>query len=139
MDLEAILIPLGVCVVLPVLAMWIGVRSKTNRDNKRAEVLIEAIKSNGGIDADKLAEAFGEKRKTMKERLASYLLRGCIFSLSGVVLGLTLVWMGVVGSMSMNEMGFYIIVMGVLLAVGAGYLITYFVIRKQEFTDDCRE
>lgn len=139
MDLEAILIPLGVCVVLPVLAMWIGVRSRMNRDNKRAEVLIEAIKSNGGIDADKLAEAFGEKRKTMKDRLATYLLRGCIFSLTGVAAGIALAWMGFAGSMSVDDMGFYIIATGVVLAVGAGYLITYYVIRKQEFTDDCSE
>lgn len=139
MDLEAILIPLGVCVVLPVLAMWIGVRSRMNRDNKRAEVLIEAIKSNGGIDADKLAEAFGEKRRTMKDRLATYLLRGCIFSLTGVAAGIALAWMGFAGSMSVDDMGFYIIATGVVLAVGAGYLITYYVIRKQEFTDDCSE
>lgn len=139
MDLEAILIPLGVCVALPVLIVWLVYRHKTNKDNKRAEVLIEVIKANGGIDADKLAEAFGEKRKTLKERLASYLLRGCIFSLTGVAVGIALAWMGFAGGMLTNEMEFYIIATGVLLAVGAGYLITYFVIRKQEFTDDCRE
>ncbi|MCI9173127.1 hypothetical protein [uncultured Duncaniella sp.] len=139
MDLEAILIPLGVCVALPVLIVWLVYRSRTNKDNRRAEVLIEAIKANGGIDADKLAEAFGEKRRTMKDRLATYLLRGCIFSLSGVAAGIALAWMGFAGSMSVDDMGFYIIATGVLLAVGAGYLITYYVIRKQEFTDDCSE
>ena len=49
MDLEAILIPLGVCVALPVLIVWLVYRSRTNKDNRRAEVLIEAIKANGGI------------------------------------------------------------------------------------------
>lgn len=139
MDLEAILIPLGVCVALPVLIVWLVYRSRTNKDNRRAEVLIEAIKANGGIDADKLVEAFGEKRRTMKDRLATYLLRGCIFSLTGVAAGIALAWMGFAGSMSVDDMGFYIIATGVLLAVGAGYLITYYVIRKQEFTDDCSE
>ncbi|MCM1052020.1 MAG: hypothetical protein NC349_08665 [Paenibacillus sp.] len=139
MDLEAILIPLGVCVALPVLIVWLVYRSRTNKDNKRAEVLIEAIKANGGIDADKLAEAFGEKRKTLKDRLATYLLRGCIFSLTGVAVGIALAWMGFAGGMSTDGMEFYIIATGVLLAVGAGYLITYFVIRKQESTGDCKE
>lgn len=139
MEYVEILIPLGVCVALPVLIVWLVYRHKTNKDNKRAEVLIEVIKANDGIDADKLAEAFGDKRKTLKDRLATYLLRGCIFSLTGVAVGIALAWMGFAGGMLTNEMEFYIIATGVLLAVGAGYLITYFVIRKQEFTDDCRE
>lgn len=139
MEYVEILIPLGVCVALPVLIVWLVYRHKTNKDNKRAEVLIEVIKANDGIDADKLAEAFGDKRKTLKDRLATYLLRGCIFSLTGVAVGIALACMGFAGGMLTNEMEFYIIATGVLLAVGAGYLITYFVIRKQEFTDDCRE
>ncbi len=38
-----LLIPIGVCVVLPIMIVWIVFKAKTNNDNKRADVLIKAI------------------------------------------------------------------------------------------------
>ena len=49
----AVLIPIFICVVLPVLIVWIVFRATMNNDNKRAEVLIKAIEANNGIDADR--------------------------------------------------------------------------------------
>ena len=55
--MTAILVPIFVCVVLPVAIVAIVFAAAMNNDNKRAKVLIKAIESNCGIDADKLAEA----------------------------------------------------------------------------------
>ena len=56
-ELTGILVPIFICVVLPVTCVWLVVRKFINADNRRSEVIIEAIKANSGIDADKLAEA----------------------------------------------------------------------------------
>ena len=84
--MTATLVPIFVCVVLPVAIVAIVFAASMNNDNKRAKVLIKAIESNCGIDADKLAEALQKPKKTAREILNLRLLRGCIFSFIGIAL-----------------------------------------------------
>ena len=58
-----ILVPIFVCVVLPVAIIAIIFGASINSDNKRSQVLIKAIESNCDIDADKLAEALQKPKK----------------------------------------------------------------------------
>ncbi len=67
--LVQLLVPICVCVVLPVIIVWIIFRSVTNKDNKNAEIIIKAIESNSAIDADKLVEALSKKQKTPRQIL----------------------------------------------------------------------
>ncbi len=125
----AVLVPLGICVVLPVLIVFFITRISTNSDNKRAEVLIKAIECNANIDADKLTEALSKQKKTPMELLNIRLLRGCIFTLLGVAATATA---AIIGS-NRPELNFqYPIIMfaGFCFAVGISYLIVYFVSRK---------
>lgn len=130
--MEDLLIPIFVCVVLPVSIVWIIFRNATNSDNKRAEVLIKAIESNQGIDADKLAAAFAKPTKapkTPRQRLIDRLLCGCIFTLVGIALILTFFILN-----QWNVYGgwyFFFIAGAVSLAVGLSFLIVYFITRKQ--------
>ncbi|MDE6488700.1 MAG: hypothetical protein K2L46_05410, partial [Paramuribaculum sp.] len=78
--MTATLVPIFVGVVLPIAIVAITAASKINNDNKRSKVLIKAIESNCGIDADKLAETLQKPKKTAREILNLRLLRGCIFS-----------------------------------------------------------
>ena len=65
--MEGILVPIFICVVLPVAIVAIIYWERVNNDNKRTQVLIKAIEANNDIDADKLAEALAKPRKTAKE------------------------------------------------------------------------
>ncbi len=125
----ALLIPIFICVVLPVAIVWIIFRAAMNKDNKRAEVLIKSIEASNGIDCDKLAEAMSSRTRTPYELLNLRLLRGCIFSLVGVTLIIMNIFLA-----SWGHRGFPItisyIVGAVSLAVGVSYLIVYFVTRK---------
>ena len=56
--LEGILIPLGVCVVLPVLVVWLVMRKKTNETNRRTEVMLAAIEKGSDVNAEKLLGLF---------------------------------------------------------------------------------
>lgn len=63
-EIIAVSIPIFICVVLPISIVALVVRASINSDNKRAQVLIKAIESNCGIDADKLAEALQKPKKS---------------------------------------------------------------------------
>lgn len=131
----AILVPLGICVVLPVLIVFFITRISTNSDNKRAEVLIKAIECNANIDADKLTEALSKSKKTPLEVLNLRLLRGCIFTLLGVAAAVTAAILGH-NVPDMNSQYPVIMAAGFCLAIGISYLIVYFVSRKSVNSDN---
>lgn len=131
MDVE-IIIPIFVCVVLPVSIVAIVYAATINNDNKRAKVLIKAIESNCGIDADKLVEALQRQKKSAIEILNLRLLRGCIFSF----IGLALCMIGIVSlftgsEFSSDSVTIPLIFGGASLAIGCSYLVVYFVSRRQ--------
>lgn len=121
------LIPICICVVLPVAIVLIVFLTKMNSDNKRAQVLIKAIESNNDINTDKLAEAMQKQKKSALEVLNLRLLRGCIFTLLGIALCIT----DVLSPNQWIDMAF-IIFGAASIAIGISYLIVYFVTRKQD-------
>ena len=129
--LENVLLPLGICVALPVLIVWIVFRAGIIADRLRSQVLIKAIESNNNIDADKLAEAMQKPRKTPAERQQMRLMRGCLFSLLG--LG-ALSYAVYLMSLEREDATFFITA-GVCLSVGISYLVVYFIARKEEKKD----
>lgn len=129
--MEDILVPIFVCVVLPVSIVLIIFFAGINADNKRAKVLIKAIESNNGIDADRLAQALAKPRKTPREVLNGRLLRGCIFSFIGLVFMI----IGIVGFCMNSELEDAVegplILGGISLSIGLSFLIVYFVTKKE--------
>lgn len=133
-----ILVPIFICVVLPVSIVLIIYLASVNNDNKRAEVLMKAIESGRDVDVDRLAEALGRQQskknhKTTQEMMNSRLLKGCMFSLTG----LTSVIIGLCEITSLET--FNLIPSGLgalLLSIGLSYLIVYFVSRKQMLKED---
>lgn len=119
--LEDILVPIFVCCVLPVSIVLIIYLAYINADNKRAQVLIKAIESGNVMDTDKLAEALKKPQKSAREILNLRLLRGCIFSLIGVSIIVTSLFI---------DMPKAILVGALSLAIGLSYLIVWFVSRK---------
>lgn len=127
--LEDILVPIFICVVLPVSIVFIIYRAATNSENKRAEVLIKAIEANNTIDTDKLAAALKEPEKSERELLNQRLLRGCMLTFVGIVPILYVVFAQCCHWPMIEP---YVLVGGgALLAIGIAYLVVYFVTRKQ--------
>lgn len=124
-QLVQIIVPVSICVVLPAILVWIVFRSRNNKVNKNAEVVIKAIENNSSIDADKLISALATPEKSPAEVLRLRLLRGCMFSLIGLALLV----------MTFFPLGFDVSLLalfsGGFLAVGISYLIVYFVTRKE--------
>ena len=76
-----IIIPVCVCVVLPVMIVHLVTRARQNETNKKTEIMLKAIEAGASIDAD----FFKDKNspRTIKERLLKRLVWGCITGLSG--------------------------------------------------------
>ena len=127
----SILVPIFVCVVLPVSIVLIIYLASINSDNKRAQILIKAIESGNNIDSDRLAEALRKPVKTPRELLNLRLLRGCIFG----IMGLFLLVAGIIGFYAGGEYAdgvlSEVVILGcIFLPIGISYLIVYFVTRK---------
>ena len=128
----AMLIPIFICVVLPISIVAIVFAASMNNANKRAKVLIKAIESNSGIDADKLAEALQKPKRTARELLNLRLLRGCIFSFIGIAICIVAIVSLCTGSdFSEDLLSVDFILGGASLAIGLSYMVVYFVSRKE--------
>ena len=47
-----IIVPIGICVVLPVMLVWLVTRVRRNEIDKKTEVMLKAIESGATIDSD---------------------------------------------------------------------------------------
>ena len=125
--MEHILIPLGVCVVLPVLIVWIIARTRKNETDRKAEVMLKAIEAGATVDMNQFNT---EKKapKTIKQELLEKLNGACITSLMGVAFLALSLWNefghGLPDDLFMEDL---LPVAGcVMLAVGVGLFISYF-------------
>ena len=112
---EDILIPIFICVVLPVMIVWLITRARQNETNRKTEVMLKAIEAGATIDANFFKNP--KESITIKERLLKRLTGGCIFSLMGVVFTI----IGLVNrSMALDNDAFTIPVLfgGIFFAIG---------------------
>ena len=128
--LVPILIPLGICVVLPVMVVWLIVRHKTNETNKRSEIVIAAIEKNSEIDVEDFFKKMTPPRKTRKEKLQQWLLWGSILTAAGLALlglGLYLDYSGGANNDKLTGL----LMFGIIsFFVGVAVLIVYAICRK---------
>ena len=131
--MEEILIPIGICVVLPVMIVWLINRTRQNETNRKTEIMLKAIEAGATIDADFFkAQQDNKAPKTIKERLLRRLSGGCICTLIGIAIGVVCIvnhanWDGQISSDSgVTAM----IIGGVLLGIGISLIIVFFVGKK---------
>lgn len=127
-----VIVPISVCVILPVAIVLIVSLTKVFTANKQTQIIIKAIEANKDVDTDKLVDALKKPQKTPLEILNGRLQRGSMFSL----IGLALIIVGIVNfatgaDFSSDSVTVPMIFGGIGLAMGLSYLITYFVTRKQ--------
>lgn len=126
------LVPIFVCVVLPIAIVLIISLARMNSDNRQTQIIIKAIESNKDVDADKLIESLKKPQKTSREILNVRLLRGCMYTLIGIFLAIVGIVNLVTGSeVSADPVTVPFIFGGIALAIGISYLIVWQVTRKQ--------
>ena len=65
-QLIEILVPLGVCVALPVLIVWLVTRVRKNETDRKAEIMLKAIEAGTPVDPTVFND---NKKKSVKKDL----------------------------------------------------------------------
>lgn len=123
-------LPIFVCVVLPIVIVWIVTRAKKNETDRKAEIMLKAIEAGTPIDPEYFKPK--EHTKSIKKDLIEKLNGACITALMGV----TFLTLGIIrafnpsfgGNMFMNQ--WWLPAGGILLAVGIGLFVSYFAGKK---------
>lgn len=130
--MEEILIPILVCVVLPITIVWIVSRTRQNETNKKAEIMLKAIESGAQVDPNYFKPSGKQAKKQtllIKQDLLDKLTGACI---TGFI-GLGFVTLGVIRAVNPSFGGglwmceWWLPAGGILLAVGLGLFISYYV------------
>lgn len=122
------LIPIGICVVLPVMIVWLVMRGRQHEMDKKTEVMLKAIEAGAKIDADFFRGH--QEALTIKERLLKRLTSACVTSLLGLFMLVGGVLFGVGKGWDLLDGPGFILAGGVLLAIGIAFFIVYFVGKK---------
>ena len=132
MEASATLVPIFVCVVLPVSVVLITSLTKMNINKSRTQILMKAIEVNKDVDVESLVESLRRPRKTPEELLNLRLLRGCIFSAIGMVLILAALILLLTGTpFDSDIIGFTMLPGGLSMAIGISYLLVCRLTRNQ--------
>ena len=121
---------IGICVVLPIIVVFLNNRTIQNETNKKTEVLLKSIEAGAKIDPEYFNPK--QKEKTLKEKLLARLTGACILTTIGIGSFLSRYFLVIwpLMEMTVTEVQIYrflSIVGGIILAVGIGLFISYFV------------
>ncbi len=131
-DFINIILPICICVVLPITIIWLYLRNRKDENEKRTKIVMAAIEKNGDIDVQEFFKNLNTPKKSVREKMVMQLhwelLLGGIFTVFGLVVFIAL---GVLAIGFGIKMGDDVIpiccVCGIpTLALGVGLLIAYF-------------
>lgn len=124
------LIPIACGCVLPIFAIWMGIRKEMNETNTRTQIALAAIEKNPNLDLEELMEKISPKKKLIKEKLLSKLQTGNITALLGMGFLLCAIYVDYLGGMDSKDLRMLYLAGAILLIVGIAFLINYFVGKK---------
>ena len=126
---EETIVPIGICVILPIIIVWLIMRRKTNETNRRTEVLLAAIEKNPDMDMEDFIRKMNPKTKTTKERLMSRLLWGLVFIAIGASTLLSALYQDYQGGAALDYFPIYS-GSGCLLLIGISFVAVFFISKR---------
>lgn len=132
--MEDIILPIFICVVMPVAIVWLVMRAKQNETNKMAEIMLKAIEAGIPLDPDFFKTQTRTLQKSLKERQLGWLTAACIL----IALGLGSILVGAIIILINNwtydtaptAYSLLTFAGGLVLVIGIALLVVYF-IRKR--------
>ena len=123
----AFVLPVFICVVLPVMVVLIVGLVRKNETNRKAEVMLKAIENGASIDPEFFKSTTKQKKqRTIKERLLDRLTGACVTGLIGVAMLAYGIWKGDLNGWD-NGDKMLILISGVLIAVGIANLVLFII------------
>ena len=111
--------------VLPIVIVWLAIRSEMNKTNQRTQIVLAAIEKNPNMDIEELMEKMSPKKKLLKEKLLSKLLTGNITTFLGIGFLICAIHVDLVGGLNSNDLRMLYLAGAILLGVGIAFLISY--------------
>ena len=132
--MEDIILPIFMCVVMPVAIVWLVMRAKQNETNKMAEIMLKAIEAGIPLDPDFFKTQTRTLQKSLKERQLGWLTAACLL----IALGLGSILVGAIIILINNwtydtaptAYSLLTFAGGLVLVIGIALLVVYF-IRKR--------
>lgn len=129
-ELCQVMIPIGICVILPISIVMLYLRAKKHETNKRTEILLAAIEKNAEIDVEDFLAKLAPPKKSIKQMLLTKLLWGSIITAIGAgAMGYT-IYADVMGEMRVGILQNCYLFSALILSVGVAILIVFFVSKK---------
>ena len=128
--LVAILVPIACGCILPIFAIWMGVRKEINETNTRTQIVLAAIEKNPDMDLEELMAKISPKKKLLKEKLLSKLLWGGIIAFVGFSIFASNLWLDYLGGADPEMLFLLYVSGGVLFGIGLAFIINYHVGKK---------
>ena len=129
-ELCQVMIPIGICVILPISIVMLYLRARKHETNKRTEILLAAIEKNAEIDVDDFLAKLAPPKKSIKQMLLAKLMWGSIITAIGAgAMGYT-IYADVMGEMPVGILQNCYLFSAPILLVGVAILIVFFVSKK---------
>ena len=119
-----ILVPMGICVVLPVMIVWLITRKQQNETNRKTEIMLKAIEAGQKIDSE-FFSIQKKASKSIKERLWDRLVIAWITTIFAIIHGIfgSSIY---IGDFKLDMTLFD----SIFLAIGISFFISYYVGKK---------
>lgn len=125
------IVPICICVVLPITLVWMLIRMKRHSDNMRKEIILVALEKNTDIDVEEMMKKLNGPKKLLKEKLIMKLLIGSMFVIFSILIYIAMaVFMYLDNDFPKQMFIVFSFIAVPALAVGLAYLVNYFVGRK---------
>lgn len=130
-ELIAVIVPIGICVVLPILIVWIIMQNKKNDTNRRTEIILAALEKNPDIgNMEEILKKMTPPQPTFREKmlrkLHGELMWGSTMAILGVALLITVTIWAISGGYATGDIAALVVIGTACFASGLGMLIAYF-------------
>ena len=123
-----LLITLGVCVVLPVLIVWLILRFRKYDIDRKTEVVLKAMEAGIPIDENLLKSS--KKPKSIKKDLVERLTGACVTFFMGIAFLSLSIWGKLIPGVKDYYFSHLSVPGGILLAIGIALFIAFFLGKK---------
>lgn len=124
-DLTELLVPIGICVALPISIVYLILKRKIISENNKKEIILAALEKNADVNIEELVKKTSAPDKLLKEKLLKKLKWGLMTIVLSIGLFIYAIFVGDAG-----ELKLYVIGGVVLLAIGVSLLFTYLMGKK---------
>lgn len=124
-DLTELLVPIGICVALPISIVYLILKRKIISENNKKEIILAALEKNADVNIEELVKKTSAPDKLLKEKLLKKLQWGLMTIVLSIGLFIYAIFVGDAG-----ELKLYVIGGVVLLAIGVSLLFTYLMGKK---------